>query len=373
MVYRKEIDGLRALAVIPVILFHAGLGVSGGYVGVDIFFVISGYLITSIILRELTAGTFSLIHFYERRIRRILPALFFVIFVCLPFAWLWLLPHELKSFAESVVAVVLFSSNILFWQESEYFATGAEYIPLLHTWSLAVEEQYYVIYPLLMLLLWRFGRYWLVALILLTGLLSLGLSEWGWRYFPEANFYLLPTRAWELMLGALLAFYLFRHKQPGGAIRQWGSLLGILFIVAAVFFFDSDTPFPGFYALVPTTGAALIILFTTEGTLAYWLLSQRLMVGMGLVSYSAYLWHQPLFVFARIRSMDTPSLGLMLALSIATFVLAYLTWLIIERPFRNKRFLARKTLFFIAAIAALLLLGTGVVLIVSEGAMYRFS
>ena len=159
MHYRKDIDGLRTLAVLPVILFHGGFEwLSGGYIGVDIFFVISGYLITLIILKEKQAGNFSLINFYERRARRILPALFFVLFACLPFAWLWLLPHQLKELGESLLAVTTFSSNILFWQQSGYFAAEAELIPLLHTWSLAVEEQFYLLFPLVIILFWQWGK-----------------------------------------------------------------------------------------------------------------------------------------------------------------------------------------------------------------------
>jgi peptidoglycan/LPS O-acetylase OafA/YrhL len=192
MIYRREIDGLRAVAVVPVILFHAGLSLfSGGYVGVDVFFVISGYLITSIFIGE----DFSIARFYERRARRILPALFFVMLCCVPFAWMWMLPSELKDFSESVVAVVFLASNVLFWREEEYFAPAAELKPLLHTWSLAVEEQFYLLFPIFLLLAWRFGRnrvFWSICLI---GAISLAASEWGWRNNPSANFYLAPTRA----------------------------------------------------------------------------------------------------------------------------------------------------------------------------------
>ena len=371
--YRKEIDGLRALAVIPVILFHGGFEwLSGGYIGVDIFFVISGYLITSIILKEKEAGTFSLARFYERRARRILPALFFILLVCLPFAWFWLLPHQLEDFGKSIVAVALFGSNILFWKESDYFATDAELLPLLHTWSLAVEEQFYMIFPLIMILFWMLGKRWLVAIISLIALFSLGLTEWGWRHFPEANFYLIPTRAWELMIGALLAFYLSHYEQPKGIISHLGSLTGFVLIVSAIFFLDKSMPFPSFYALAPTIGTALIILFATPETLIHRLLSLKFIVGIGLVSYSAYLWHQPLFAFARIRSIDEPSLWLISVLSITALVLAYLSWRFIEQPFRNKHRFTRKQIFTSSVISSLMFIGVGTALIVSDGAMFRF-
>lgn len=174
MNYRREVDGLRALAVLPVIFFHAGFQTfSGGFVGVDIFFVISGYLITSIILTEKQADTFTFMNFYERRARRILPALFTVMFVCLPFAWFWLFPSDLKSFSQSLVAVSGFASNILFWKTSSYFATSAELKPLLHTWSLAVEEQYYLFFPIFLISIWRFGKYWILAIFALATVISL--------------------------------------------------------------------------------------------------------------------------------------------------------------------------------------------------------
>ena len=208
MKLRPEIDGLRAVAVVPVILFHAGVTqFSGGFVGVDIFFVVSGYLITSILIEDIETGRFSISHFYERRARRILPALSFVVLVCLPFAWFLLLPDQLHDFSKSLIAVNLFLSNFYFWSESGYFDTSAEETPLLHTWSLAFEEQYYLLFPVLLLVFWRLGRqkvFWLIAALALSSLI---LSEWGWRKHPDANFYLLPSRAWELLSGSMAAFW----------------------------------------------------------------------------------------------------------------------------------------------------------------------
>lgn len=374
MVYRKEIDGLRALAVIPVILFHGGIEwFSGGYVGVDVFFVISGYLITSIILKEKEAGTFTIAGFYERRARRILPALFFVMLACLPFAWFWLLPHELKDFGKSIVAVALFSSNILFWKESDYFAADAELIPLLHTWSLAVEEQFYVIFPLLMIVFWALGKRWLIGIISIIGILSLGLTEWGWRQFPDANFYLIPTRAWELMIGALSAFYLINKEQPKGMIGHVGSFSGFMLILYAIFFLDRSIPFPSLYALAPTLGTVLIILFATPATFVYKLLSLKVFVGIGLISYSAYLWHQPLFVFARIQSSEEPALWLVITLSLTALVLATLSWHFVERPFRNKQRFTRRQIFSAGFVGSLLFIALGIGLAASDGAPFRYS
>ncbi len=374
MRYRKEIDGLRTLAVIPVILFHGGFEwLSGGYIGVDVFFVISGFLITSIILKEQEAGTFTIMSFYERRARRILPALFLVLLVTLPFAWFWLLPYELKDFGKSIIAVNLFSSNILFWLESDYFAATAEVIPLLHTWTLAVEEQFYIIFPLFMMLFWGLGKRWLAIIIGIIALASLGLAEWGWREFPDANFYLLPTRAWELMIGSLVAFYLFNKEQPKGQhFNQWASIAGLALIVVPLFLFDKGTPFPSLYALAPTVGTALIIVYTTPDTLVYRLLSLRLMVGIGLVSYSAYLWHQPLFVFARLISLEEPSLWLMGLLSIVTLMLAYLSWRFVEAPYRDRKRFSRKYIFVGSFVISLAFIAIGAALVISDGAANRF-
>jgi peptidoglycan/LPS O-acetylase OafA/YrhL len=354
--YRPEIDGLRALALIPVILFHAGFqAFSGGFIGVDVFFVISGYLITSIILSEQQAGVFTLLNFYERRARRILPALFVVMFACLPFAWLWLLPASLKSFSHSVVAVSGFASNIWFWQESGYFTRAAELKPLLHTWSLAVEEQYYLLFPILLLLTWRLGKRWSISLLSLIAIISLAVAQW-YPFDEQAfRFFMLPTRLWELLIGVFAAFYL--SNQSATNYCQSGSQsissIGLLLITCSVFAFDKNTPFPSLYTLTPTIGAALIILFATPQTLVGKLLGSRLFVGVGLISYSAYLWHQPLFVFARYRSFDEPSKVMLGGLAVAAIVLAYFSWKYVEIPFRKRQCLCRRQVFLYGAVGGL--------------------
>lgn len=354
MDYRREIDGLRAIAVVPVVLFHAEFALfGGGFVGVDVFFVISGYLITSIILREKENGSFSLKDFYERRARRILPALFCVILFCLPFAWFWMLPGQLKSFAKSIAAVSVFASNILFWRENGYFERAADEKPLLHTWSLAVEEQYYVIFPLMIILLWPLGKRWLVAVITIFAALSLGLAEWGWRYYPQANFFLAPTRAWELLLGAICAFYLLRQAETKG--NQWLSLLGMGLILYAVFAFDKHTPIPSIWGGIPVLGTALVILYGSAGTLTARVLSLPVFVGVGLISYSAYLWHQPLFAFARIIGEFQHTVPLLL--SVAAFLLAGLSWRFVEVPFRDRKSVNLKR--FVPAFAAVFVVANG--------------
>ncbi len=341
--YRSEINGLRALAIIPVILFHAGFTLfSGGFIGVDVFFVISGYLITTILIEALENNNFSIIHFYERRARRILPVLFFIMFICIIFSWVWMQPDQLKSFFQSVFAVSFFASNILFWKQSGYFDSSSEEKPLLHTWSLAVEEQYYLLLPIFLFFAWRLGKDRVFYLIILFTALSLIMSEWGWRNNPTANFYLAPTRAWELFSGSIAAFIVRKNGVKNSNLL---SFLGLAMIIFSIFTYDETTPFPSVYALVPVIGSVLLIIFAHSNTIAAKILSTKIFVAIGLISYSAYLWHQPLFAFARIYSIESPSLTVMAGLSIFSMFLAYLSWKFIEAPFRNQKFLSTKVIF----------------------------
>jgi peptidoglycan/LPS O-acetylase OafA/YrhL len=361
MEYRREIDGLRAVSVLSVIFFHANFAAfSGGFVGVDIFFVISGYLITTILLAEKTSGTFTLVNFYERRARRILPALFVVLFTCLPFAWLWLPPTDMNSFSQSLIAVSGFASNILFYSSTGYFDTAAEWKPLLHTWSLAVEEQYYLFFPLFLMLTWKLGTRWIFSLLIIITITSLIHAHWCSTNNPEAGFYLLPARGWELLIGALVAFYMvsYGNKNFSPLTSQVGSTAGLLLITYSILVFDKHTPFPSLYTLAPTIGAALIILFATSQTITGQLLGYRLLVGIGIISYSTYLWHWPLFVFARHKSIpEAPSQLLLGILAVTAVLLGYLSWKHVESPFRNKQKISRNkivvsgilcTTFFIA-------------------------
>ena len=353
MEYRREIDGLGALAVLPVILFHAGFKTfSGGFIGVDVFFVISGYLITTIILAELEQGKFSIVNFYERRARRILPALFLVMLVCIPFAWIWLLPSDMKGFSQSLIAVAVFASNILFWSESGYFDTATELKPLLHTWSLAVEEQYYVLFPLFLMLLWKLGKRCILVILGVVFAGSFAVAEWKSYAEPAAAFYLLPARAWELLIGAFAAFYLSKdnRKEFDKATGEVGGWLGVALILYAMFTYSETTPFPGLYALVPTLGAVLIILFATNQTTVGKFVGNKAFVGIGLVSYSAYLWHQPLFAFARHKGLNEDGNILFLQLSLVTFMFAYFSWKYVEAPFRKRGFVNRRLIFFLGLL-----------------------
>jgi len=372
MKYRSEIDGLRAFAVIPVILYHAGFGLfKGGFVGVDIFFVISGYLITTIIYKEINAGTFSFLYFYERRIRRIFPALFFVSLACIPFAWFWLAPIEYKRFSESLATINIFSSNILFWSQGGYFSPNTALKPLLHTWSLAVEEQFYIFFPLLLLRKQVRQHYFLVIGSLF--LLSFSWSEYSSMLYPKANFYLLPSRAWELLAGALLAFILPRLKINKPVLFQICALLGFGMIIYSIMSFSKADLMPNKLTLVPVIGTVLIIAFAHKGTLIGRMLAIKPIAGIGLISYSAYLWHQPLFAFARVRSLGEVSVDVYAILIVCTFSLAYLSWRFVEAPFRQKNHFSRRQIFVTAILGASFFIIVGLIGILTKGLPSRLS
>ena len=366
--YRADIDGLRALAVIPVLFFHAGFtGFSGGFVGVDVFFVISGYLITSIILEDIEAGRFSIISFYERRIRRIFPALFGTLLVSTVIAALILLPDELKNFGQSVTAATLFASNVLFWEEAGYFARAADEMPLLHTWSLAVEEQFYLVFPLFLVLLVRTGRN-SVVFTAAAILLSFALAIWAVPHAPDAAFYLAPMRAWELLLGALLAMGALPPPRRQAA-RDALSVAGLAFLLWSVFTFSAETSFPGASALLPCLGTALLIHAGADGpSIGGRMLSWRPIVLTGLVSYSLYLWHWPLLVFGELYALRELTGAEALGILLLSGLIATLSWRYVERPFRGRNpVLTRPRLFAAAGVVMLSAIVTGLSLHLFDG------
>jgi peptidoglycan/LPS O-acetylase OafA/YrhL len=370
--YRPEIDGLRAIAVSVVVLYHAGLGAPGGFVGVDVFFVISGFLITSLIVKDLEAGTFTLAGFWERRIRRIIPALACVVLATLLAGWFMLLPNDFAELGRSAVYLGLFSANIYFWRSSGYFDGAAEQKPLLHTWSLAVEEQFYLVFPLLLVglfaipLLRRRGG--LLSLFGLGILVSLGASAWGVILRPDATFYLLPTRAWELLLGAAVALIPVPASAGDGVFagrialtnnfRELLSSAALLGIILPSWHYTSDTPFPGIAALPPCLSTALFIWVTgvcsaeSRVPLVARALSVRPLVFVGLISYSLYLWHWPLIAFSNYASMKPPSAGERWLLVVASVLLAALSWRLVEQPFRTRRLCkSRRSIFAMGGLA----------------------
>jgi peptidoglycan/LPS O-acetylase OafA/YrhL len=372
--YRPDIDGLRAIAILPVVLFHAGIpGFTGGFVGVDVFFVISGYLMASLIAGEIDEGNFSLLRFYERRIRRIFPALFAMMAVCSVVAWIVMMPVELAYFGRSMIAAALFTSNIQFAKEVGYFDIGAQMKPLLHTWSLAVEEQFYIVFPPAMMVIHRVAPRGTVPILLAVLTASLAASVSGMQRDPTAVFYLAQYRAWELLIGALLALNIV--PRPGHRLaRQVLAATGIVLIATAIFAYSEATAFPGLAALVPCLGAACVIHASAGKGAVGRLLSVRPLVFVGLISYSLYLWHWPMIVFTRYlfgRELSPVQGGLVV---LASLILAALSWRFIERPFRGRHgFLATGPLFATALSVMAVTLGFGGYVAASGGAPGRLS
>jgi peptidoglycan/LPS O-acetylase OafA/YrhL len=372
--YRADIDGLRALAILPVLLFHYKVpGFSGGFVGVDVFFVISGYLIASLIYGEMRDGRFFILTFYERRIRRIFPALLALLVATTAAAWFILFPPDFSRYAHSLFYTAFFASNIGFWRDLGYFDVAAEQKPLLHLWSIAVEEQFYVLFPAILLLV--SGRSKARALVAVSVILaaSFAFSVYAVHAGPAFAFYMLPSRAWELMLGAVLAIGGFAAPSAR-VVREVLAALGVVLIGIGVFVFTSATPFPGWEALLPCVGAALVIYAGQARTGVTDVLSTRPLVLIGLISYSLYLWHWPLFVFTRdVLGRDLHPWETAALIAVA-FALAIASWRFVERPFRARGFRPPRWKLFGGALAAMVLAAAcGAAIEVDHGVPQRFS
>ena len=357
--YRADIDGLRAIAILPVMAFHMGVSfVSGGFVGVDIFFVISGFLITRHLQSEMIANKFSLTAFYERRLRRIAPAFLVMLAIISSAAWVLMLPAELHEYGASAITAVASVANFYFWFTTDYFAAPAFSKPLLHTWSLAVEEQYYFLFPLLLYYSNRLGIHRRsMALIGITAL-SFSVSAYEAFLHPTTAFYLPHSRAWELLLGALLALQII--PAPASALmRNICATLGLAVMGLAFLFISDSTPFPGIAAIPPCVGAALVIAGSEKGeTWAGRFLQMKPLVFIGIISYSLYLWHWPLIVientFAPLPSFlsATAEKSILLA---AIFAMGIASWLFVEKPFRDRNLVSTTWLLRFSSITALLL------------------
>ncbi len=360
LTYRPEIDGLRAIAVAAVIFYHAQITIfghqpfKGGFIGVDIFFVISGYLITSIILKELfTTGAFSFKHFYERRIRRILPALLFVMLVSFPFAWMYLMPGSFLDFSKSILYSLGFGSNFYFHYSGQIYGAQSGLLkPFLHTWSLSVEEQFYILFPIVLLVTFKYFRKYLIHILILGFIISLGLADWGSRNHPSLNFYVLPTRGWELLAGSILAYFeiTLGERSKNKTLNLILPSVGLFLIGHSILFFNDEMFHPSFYTLSPIIGVCLIIWFSNKNELITKLLSTKLFVGTGLISYSLYLWHYPIFAFSRIINFTSGNLFNKLLLGILILLLSIFSYYFIERLFRNKKINFSKILGFIIII-----------------------
>ncbi|TYK65760.1 acyltransferase family protein [Colwellia echini] len=363
MKYRSEIDGLRALAVLPVVLYHAGAKfISGGFLGVDVFFVISGYLITSIIVHDLNKQRFSIAIFYERRARRILPALLVMMVAVIVSGFVLLSPTDLKDLSQSVFATIFFASNIYFYMTSGYFSPAADELPLLHTWSLAVEEQYYIIFPLLLMFFWKKG---VSIRVIIYTVSAIAITSFVASYFiaaldTSANFYLLTSRAWELLAGALLALNYKYFDKSGQKVKEVMAAIGLILLLLCYALFSNKLPHPSWPTLFPVL-ATFCILAYSRNTLVGKLLSTNILVYFGAISYSLYLWHQPIFAFVRIKDTEEFSLLLATSLVFLTIILSHLTLKYVETPFRNRQFLDSRSIYklSISCIVIFSLLGLG--------------
>jgi peptidoglycan/LPS O-acetylase OafA/YrhL len=369
--YRREIDGLRALAVVPVILFHAGYETfSGGFVGVDVFFVISGYLITAILLGEIESGEFSVVEFYERRARRILPALFLVVLVTMFLSTVVLFPQQLVSVAKSAISIPLFSSNFFFWSERGYFGDATELKPLIHTWSLAVEEQFYIVFPFLLLFLSKLHRRLAILTLAIAFVLSLAVSYYVTLLHFDTAFFFPFSRAWELLIGAFCAIFLrckqYTFKRVSSEVA---AAVGLAMIFGSYFLFDKNTLFPYVSALLPTIGTALFILTASDALLVRNLIGSKPLVWLGLISYSLYLWHQPVFALSRSIAIFESYWPALILLILALSLMSYF---LVERPFRDGEKTSTRTIWAFAGAGSLGLIVFGAVIVGNNGFIGRF-
>ncbi len=358
--YRPDIDGLRAVAVLFVVLYHLGLPyVTGGYVGVDVFFVISGFLITSIILKDIETGVFTLTGFWERRLRRILPPLLVVLGAVVAAGWLVFLPGDYEALGKHILTQSVFGQNILLYKESGYFDTESHLKPLLHTWSLAVEEQFYLLFPLALFYVWKKAPRYLSHFLVISWAISFVLCLIVMVPNKNLAFFMLPTRGWELLTGSVLAYYSvyrgFSFEEKYGALKN--SLMGfagLVMILVSVFLYTGKTVFPGVGALLPCMGTAMLVM-AGQGTSSFVskILSIKPLVFIGLVSYSFYLWHWPAYVYLKYIPFRDYAWTDSLFVFMAAFALSVLTWKYVEQPIRSKRVFKSRKSIFVAAVTGL--------------------
>ena len=376
-----QIYGLQAVAVGAIILYHAQITIydqqlfKGGFIGVDIFFVISGYLITSIILKELiTTNSFSFKNFYERGIKQIFPVLLLVILASLPFAWFYLLPTDLIHFSKSIITVLSFSSNFYFHYSGNAFGELESLSkPFVHTWLISVLAKYYILFPIILLIVFRYFRKYLIHILILGFVISLVLADWGSRNYPAFNFYVLPTRGWELLAGSILAYFEIKqgYRSKNKILNSIFPSIGLLLIGHSILFFNDKIFHPSFYTLSPIIGVCLIIWFSNKDELITKILSLKLFVGIGLISYSLYLWHYPIFAFSRIVEFTGGGVFKKLSLGFLILIVSIFSYYFVEKPFRNKnnKF---KVIFSLIAIFISVLMIFNFRVIQKDGYINRF-
>ncbi len=369
--YRADIDGLRAIAVLSVVIFHAFPDfLKGGFVGVDIFFVISGFLISGIIYQNLENKKFSFIDFYGRRIRRIFPALILVMLFCLFFGWQVLLAEEYKQLGKHVTCGAMFVSNFCLWLESGYFDNSAESKPLLHLWSLGIEEQFYIVWPLFLWLSFRYKKI-ILPLLAVFIFISFYLSLFFSTQRPIEAFYLPPTRFWELFAGATLAYFSVFKKNITfiGRSSNFISIIGIFLIIIGIIAINKTDPFPGWRALFPVAGAFMLIAAGEKAFINRNILANKYAVWIGLISYPLYLWHWPLLAFARVIYADRVTTADIFAIIAVSIFLSWLTYILLEKPIRFGNKIVLKTISLLVAMS--LVSGMGYIVYIREGISER--
>ena len=375
--YRKDIDGLRAIAVFAVILFHLKIDFlnefkfNGGFIGVDIFFVISGFLISTLIFEEIEKKNFSIGNFFNRRARRILPIFILVGFLSSIYTFILFLPGDLLEFSQSLMSSIFFSSNFFFWQNTGYFFTDNELKPLIHTWSLSVEEQFYILFPVFILICLRYFRKLIIPSLIIIFIISLILADIESSDGSAGSFFLLPTRAWELISGILCAIILKQNISSSIFVREFLSFLGLTFIIFSILLFEEKMAHPGFITLIPVIGTMLIIIFSNEDTFFYKILGNRIFVFNGLISYSLYMWHQPIISFLS-YSGEINSLFYKISIIFVLIIISFLSWKFIELPARNKNILSNRTYYLIISFSMIILVAMSCIGILSKGLLSNY-
>lgn len=377
MFYRPEIDGLRAIAVLSVVFYHAGFSIfPGGFSGVDVFFVISGFLLTMIIVDEKSSNNYSLLNFYNRRVRRLLPVLYVILIFCIVAGITFLKPKDFTLFANSIIPAVGIFSNVFFSDNINYFSPSAETTPLIHIWSLSLEEQFYLIFPLIISGCFLLKKYTRIALAIIV--LQLMFMSYMIMHFAHSQnltnwaFFMMPSRAWELLLGAFSALIYPYLKDTPRWVRTPLSTLGLTLILYFIFFANDDNPWPNDTTLIPTIGTFLFICFADSKSLVGKLISKKQIVYIGLISYSLYLWHQPIFSILRSIHIGQPKDWMMLAAILTSLLFSYITYNFIEKPFRCKSTVGNKLFYIMLPIVATLILLSGSLLSSLGGGNYRY-
>ena len=368
--YRADIDGLRAISVFAVVFYHADFIFfnkeifSGGFIGVDIFFVISGYLITSLILKEINNNNFSITNFYTRRIRRIIPVLFFVIISCIPIAYIFFLPSSLVDFLYSILSTLFFSSNLYFHHTGLiYGGPDSSLKPLLHTWSLSVEEQFYIIFPVILILFRKFLKNYILHLFIIFFFVSFISTQIISIKYPLHNFYFINVRIWELLAGSIIAYLNTNSIKYNNKLTDYFPYLGLTLILFSIFLLNDEMSLPSIYSMPAVIGTCLIIFFSNSNNFLTIVLSLRVFVFFGLISYSLYLWHFPLFAFYNYIFFESNSFIIKIIIILLSILLSFLSYFFIEKPFRNKKKISNKNLFTSVVISFLFILSFSIILL----------